>query len=163
MIHTVVPPPRRNISVPGCRRNTSANAPKCDMNSTEIRSIALHHPFDAEFGMPVLAGVVIDDLSPMRRTRLLGQDRNEAVHLAVDLDGLHHLAAVGFQPAVEIVEPDARHAPGCPVEEFAGPALAHGIVTPFLPPRDQIVTLFEDHAAQFGEFRRANPANRRPS
>ena len=115
--------------------------------------IPFHRAFEAEFRTAVLAGAMVDDLlADAAEPGLLGQERNEAVHLAVDLDGLHHLAAVGFQPAVEIVEPDARRGPGRPIEEFAGPAFADRVVAFLFPPRDQIVALFEDHAAQFGDF-----------
>ncbi len=42
--------------------------------------------------------------------------------------------------------------PGRPVEEFAGPAFADRVVAFLFPPRDQVVALFEDHAAQLGNL-----------
>ena len=97
--------------------------------------IPFHRAFEAKFRTAVLAGAMVDDLlADAAEPGLFGQERNEAVHLAVDLDGLHHLAAVGFQPAVEIVEPDARRGPGRPVEELAGPAFADGVVAALFHP-----------------------------
>jgi len=91
-------------------------------------------------------------LADAAETGLLGQYRNETVHLAVDFDRLDDLAAVGFQAAVEVVKPDSRHGAGRPVEKLAGPAFADRIVALLLPARNQIVSLFEDHPAQFGNL-----------
>ena len=60
-------------------------------------------------------------LADFGETGILGQVRDIAVHLAVHLDILHHIYAIGFQAAVEVVEIlDAAHAPRRGVEEFCG-------------------------------------------
>ena len=90
--------------------------------------VALHHALPAEFRTAVLARMVIDDLlADMPEPRLPGEHRNEAVHLAVNLDRLDDLRPVGLQAAVEVVEADTRGGAGRPVEELAGPSLAHGV------------------------------------
>ena len=69
--------------------------------------IALEHAFEPELGLPVLAGTVLDDLlADAAEPGLAGEDGDETVHLAVDLDGLDDLAAVSLETAIEIVEPD---------------------------------------------------------
>ena len=74
------------------------------------------------------------------------------MHLAVDLDRLDHLAAVGLQAAVEVVQADARRGTCRPVEELARPPLADRVVALLLPARNQVVTLLEDHTAQGGDL-----------
>ncbi len=115
--------------------------------------VAFHGTFEAELRAAVFAGVVLDDLfADTAEPGLLRQNRNETVHLAVDLDRLDDLAAVGLQPAVEIVEFDAGDPARRPVEEFARPAFADRVAALLLPAGYQVVPFFEDHAAQFGNL-----------
>ena len=115
--------------------------------------VAFHGTFEAELRAAVFAGVVLDDLfADTAEPGLLRQNRNETVHLAVDLDRLDNLAAVGLQPAVEIVEFDAGDPARRPVEEFARPAFADRVAALLLPAGYQVVPFFEDHAAQFGNL-----------
>ena len=115
--------------------------------------VSLDRALESELRMPVLAGVVVDDLlADAAESGLLGKNRNETVHLPVDLDRLHDLAPIGLQPAVEVVEPDARDAAGRPVEELARPPLADRVAAFLFPPRDQVVALLEDHAPQGGDL-----------
>ena len=121
-----------------------------DRNQVQV---ALDHAFHAELRGAVFARPVADYLlADAAESGLLGQDRDVAVHLAVDFDRLDHLAAVGFQSAVEVVEFDARDGARRPVEEFAGPAFADRVVTFEFPSRNHVVALFEDHAAHVGNF-----------
>ena len=67
---------------------------------------------------------VIDDLlADMPEPRLPGEHRNEAVHLAVDLDRLDDLRPVGLQAAVEVVEADTPSASprGCGASRLTSP------------------------------------------
>ena len=83
---------------------------------------------------------------------LAGEDGDETVHLAVDLDGLDDLAAVSLETAIEIVEPDTRRNARGPIEELAGPPLADGVETLLFPPGDKVVALVENHAPHGGNL-----------
>ena len=63
---------------------------------------------------------LVDDhlLADLGEPRPFCDDRDVAVHLAIDLDGFHHILLVGLEPAVEVVELDARHSARGPVEEL---------------------------------------------
>ena len=84
---------------------------------------------------------------------ILGQVGYIAVHVAVDLDILHHLLLVGLQSAVEVVQiPDARHLAGRGVEELGGYGFGERVVAFLLPPRYQVVAVDRNHAIEFGDF-----------
>ena len=67
MIHTVVPPPTRNISVPRLPKKYIGERPKCVMNSTVIKS---RYPFTVRsrpnFEQPYLRARWSTTFSPMR-------------------------------------------------------------------------------------------------
>ena len=77
---------------------------------------------------------------------ILGQIGNVTMHLAIDLDILHHCLAIGFQTAIEVVQVlDAAHLTGCRIEEFRGQGLRQRVVALLLIAAHQVITLFLDH------------------
>ena len=85
-------------------------------------------------------------------TGLLGQERDEPVHFAVNLDAFDHLVAVGFQAAVEVVQLDSGSQPRRAVEEFTRQRLPDRIEPALFPSADQVVSLFGNHPVQFRDF-----------
>src|SRR5262249_45265449 len=60
--------------------------------------------------------------------------RYVAMQLAVKLDRLEYLTPVGFEPTIEVVQPDAADARGNLVEEARRQRLGQGVVQVLLPP-----------------------------
>ena len=89
----------------------------------------------AELARSILPLLMMDDLLPyVAETVHLGNDGNVTVHLAIDLDAFHHLVAIRFQAAVEIVQFDARHHARGPVEELRWNVFGNfRVVTHFFP------------------------------
>ena len=83
-----------------------------------------------ELRLAVLAGLMVYHLlANLVEARILCQIGNVTMHLAIHLDVLHHISAVGFQSAVEVVQVlDATHLAGRRVEKFRGKGLRYGVV-----------------------------------
>ena len=61
--------------------------------------------------------MVYDLLANLVETGILGEVRDVTVHLAIDLDVLDHIATVGLETTVEVVEVvNAADLTGCSVE-----------------------------------------------
>ena len=117
--------------------------------------IAVHEAVQAaELRLAELARLVVHHLlAYFGETGIFGQVRDIAVHLAVHLDILHHIYAIGFQAAVEVVEIlDAAHAPRRSVEEFCGNGFREGVVAFLLIARHEVVAVLRNHAVQFGNL-----------
>ena len=97
--------------------------------------VAVHETVPAELGGAIFAFLVVNHLlANLGEPRPFGDDWNVAVHLAVNLNVLHHILAVGFQSAVEVVKLDFGDSAGGGIEEFGRDVLQHHIVvTLFLP------------------------------
>ena len=82
--------------------------------------VAVEEAVDAELRVSVFPGLVVDDLlTNLVEARVLGQVGDVAVHLAVDLDVLHHIATIILQSAVEVMEVvNAGNFAGRSVEEL---------------------------------------------
>ena len=82
-----------------------------DEPKAEQVEIAVHEAVQTEFRFAVLACLMVNHLfADAGKAGILGEIRNIAVHFAVDFDVFHHIAAIGFQSAVEVVEVlDAAH------------------------------------------------------
>ena len=92
-------------------------------------------------------------LADVRKTCLFGQYRDVAVHLTIDLYRLHHIDVVGFQAAVKVVQLNLRHTTSGPIEKLGWDILCQfGIVTHFLPARNQVVMIFGNHAVELGNL-----------
>ena len=65
------------------------------------------------------------------------------MELAVDGHALHDVRAVGLQPAVEVVQPQARETPGHGVEDPRGDAPGQRIAALRLPAGDEVESLLE--------------------
>ena len=103
-------------------------------NGHEVE-IPVHEAVDTELRCSELAFTVLHHfLADLSEPRVLGEIRDVTVHLGEDLDVLHHLLAVRFEPAVHIVQMDARHPPGCSIKELGGQVLGQGVVIAFLLP-----------------------------
>ena len=84
---------------------------------------------------------------------ILCQVRDVAVHLAINLDVLHHLTPIGFQSTVEVVQVMyARDSPRRRIEKLCRNRFRQGVVTFLLVSRHQVVTLFRNHAVEFGNL-----------
>ena len=84
---------------------------------------------------------------------ILGQIRDVTVHLAVDFDVLHHVAAVGFEAAIEVVQVvNARDFACRGVEELGGNGLGEGVVAFLFVARHEVVALVNDHAVEGGNL-----------
>ena len=84
-----------------------------------------------------------------------GDGRNEAVHLAVELDVLDHVAAEGLQGAAVVAEADLGDAGNQPVGRQRGQAAGEEMLLPavFAPAADEIVAfpyLFQQQADVVG-------------
>ena len=76
----------------------------CEPEGGEVE-VAVDEAVEAELGLAVFAGLMLDYfLAYARESGLLGEVWYVAVHVAVDLDVLHHFAAVCLEAAVEVVE-----------------------------------------------------------
>ena len=77
------------------------------------------------------------------------------MHLAIDLNVLHHVAAVGLQSAVEVVQVVyAAHTACGGVEELRGDGLREGVALTavLLVARDHVVAFFLNHTVEGGYF-----------
>ena len=107
-----------------------------ELRLAKLASLMVHHLF----GYLVEAGI-------------LGQIGHVAVHLAIDLDILYHLRAVGLEAAVEIVEVvDAADLACRGIEEFGGYRLGEGVVALLLIAGNEVVAVLDNHAIEFGDF-----------
>src|SRR5450759_3005806 len=105
--------------------------------------IAAKVALPAVLGLAGRARPVTDRLLGDAKARLRGHDGDVAVLLAVDMDRVHHVAAVGLEAAVEVVQGDPRGAPHRPVEEARGDGLVERVLAALLPARDQVVPLVQ--------------------
>ena len=76
-----------------------------------------------------------------------GDDGDVAVHLAVHLNTLHHPLVVGLEPAVKIVQRNARNPARGPVEKLGRDGFRQRVVTLLLPAAHQVVAIFQYHPA----------------
>ncbi len=80
---------------------------------------------------------------------ILGKIRYITVHVAVNLDMLHHCIAVSLQAAVEVMQiVDSAHFPCRGVEKLCRDGLRQRIVTFLLPSGDKIVSLDGNHTVK---------------
>ena len=109
---------------------------------------------ESELGRAILARLVLDLLlADAGETSNLGQIGDIAVHVAIDLDVLDHLAAIGLEAAVEVVQVvDTADASCRGVEELGGDGLAERVVAFFLPAADEVITVLGDHAVKLGDL-----------
>ena len=60
-------------------------------------------------------------LANLVESGVLCEIRNVAVHLAIHLDVFHHVATIGLQAAIEVVQVlDAAHFAGGGIKQFRG-------------------------------------------
>ncbi len=79
-----------------------------------------------------------------------GKIGDVAVHVAVHLDVFHHLAAVGLQPAVEVVKVVyAAHTARRGVEKLGGYGLRQRVVALLLIAAHDVVAFLAYHAVEF--------------
>ncbi len=90
--------------------------------------------------------------SDVAKAGAFGHDRDVAVHLAKHFNVFDNIVAVSLQTAVEIVQFDARHHPCGAVVKLCRQCFGNGVVAFFLPPTDQIVAVFGNHAVEFGQL-----------
>ena len=113
--------------------------------------VALLGTFEAERRGPVFREVFLDDLfADSSAPGLLGQNRNDTVHLAIDVDRVDDLAAGGLQAPVELVQFVAVYPARRPLEGFRRAAFAERVAAPRLPCGYQVEHLAEEEAAQIG-------------
>ena len=75
------------------------------------------------------------------------------MHFAVNLYVFHNLAAVGLEPAVEVVQVVySAYKPCGGVEKFCRYGFRKRVVTFLLVSRNEVVAVFHNHAPQFGDF-----------
>ena len=115
--------------------------------------IAVDKTVEAKFCLAVLPCLMVYHfLSNFVEAGKFGQIGYVAVHVAIDFDVFHHLAAVCLEAAVEVVQvADAAYFPGCSVEEFGWYGFRQWVVAFFLVARHEVVEA--DHAALAAEGR----------
>mgnify|MGYP007107555695 CR=1 FL=1 len=82
---------------------------------------------------------------------VLGQVWDVAVHLAINLDILHHVAAISFQSAVEVVQiVDAAHLACCGIEELGRNGLGEwvALLAVHLVARYEVITFLGYHLVE---------------
>ncbi len=87
-------------------------------------------------------------LADAPKARPLWEQRNVAVHLAIYFDAFYHIAAVGFQTTVEIVELDARKQPCNGIEKLGRNGFGERVVALKFPTRYHVEALFANHTAE---------------
>ena len=128
---TVEEPQRQQVQIAVDKAVQSA-----ELRLTELARLVMHHL-----------------LAYASEARVLRQVRDVAVHFAVHLDVLHHLAAVSLQPAVEVVQVrDAAHLARRGVEKFRGDSFRQRVVAFLLVARNQVVAILRNHAVQLRNF-----------
>ena len=65
------------------------------------------------------------------------------MELAIEVELLNRVGAVGFEAAVEVVDFDAGGGGGRPVEDFGGECLAEWVLAQLLPAGDAVVALVQ--------------------
>jgi hypothetical protein len=81
------------------------------------------------------------------KTGQFGQIGYVAVHVAVHFDMFHHIASVGFQPAVEVVQIlYAAHTACRGIEQLGGHGLRQRVVALLLIARHQVVAVTGNHS-----------------
>ena len=105
-----------------------------------------------ELRLAVFACLMVHHLlANLVETGILGQIGDIAVHLAIHLDVLHHITAIGLQAAVEVVQVlDTTHLTRRGVEELGGQRLRDGVVAFLLVARDEVVAIDGNHPIEFG-------------
>src|ERR687896_2656485 len=86
----------------------------------------------------VMHGELGDPVAP-----IVCQHGKEAVELAVDAEVADDVGAVGLEPAIEVVEPQARDATDDSVEDPRRKSLCQRVAPFGLPARDEVVALVE--------------------
>ena len=116
--------------------------------------VAIEEAVDAKLRLTKLAGLMMHHLlANAVETGVLGQIGNVTVHLTVNLDVLHHFAAISLQAAVEIVQVmDARDLTRRGVEELRGKGLGERVVAFLLVTRYKVVMIFHDHLVETGDL-----------
>ena len=85
----------------------------------------------------------------LAETGILGQVGDVTMHLAIHLNILYHILAVGLEATVKVVQVlDTRHLARSSVEELRGQCLRQRVVTLLLVARHEIVALLSYHAIQ---------------
>ena len=116
--------------------------------------VAVHKAVETELGHAIFASLVVHHaLTDFGVAGILSQVRNVAVHVAIHLNVLHHLAAISLQTAVEVVKiVNAAHLARCGVEQFGGNGFGFGVVTLLFPTAHQIVALLGNHLVEVWNF-----------
>ena len=87
---------------------------------------------------------------------ILGDVGDVAVHVTVDLDFLHHFAAVGLKAAVHVVKLEAGDLAGGEIVYLRRDVFGKRVVvTDLLPAGDEVVAVFTDHAVELRYLVRA--------
>ena len=111
--------------------------------------VAVHEAVEAKLRLAVLASLVVHNLlANLVEASVLGEIRDVAVHLAIDLNVLDDVLAIGFQAAVEVVEVlDAAHLACRGVEELGGNGFRERVALPavHLIAAHQIVSVLCNH------------------
>ena len=114
--------------------------------------VTIEKAVEPELGTAIFTGLVVHHLLPYAvKARVLGQVRDVSVHLSVDLYVFHHLPAIGFQAAIEVVQVvDAADFAGGSVEKLGRDGFGERVVTLLLIPGNQVILLFHDHVIESG-------------
>ena len=127
-----------------------AQEPQCQQVEIAVYEAVQTH----ELRLPVLPCLVVYHLlTDLVEARILGQIGDEAVHLAIYLDILHHVATISLQSAVEVVQVlDPAHLPCRGVEQLRGDGFRQRVVAFLLVTRNEVVAAVHDHVVQLGNL-----------
>src|SRR5690606_390667 len=110
---------------------------------------ACDQPTDTILGSPVFSGPVLHHLlSDAVIPCPLGDQGDISVHFAVYTDVFDDGARIGLQTTVEVVQPDAGQLSRHIIEQARRYRFRERIAPYFFPPRDELVTIVDDHAVQ---------------
>lgn len=125
----------------------------CEPERGEVK-VAVDEAVKSEFARAVFACLMVDYLlAYASEAGIFGEIRDVTMHVAVDLDVLDDLIAVGFESAVEVVEVlDAADTACRGIEQLGGYGLGEGVVTFLLPSADEVVAVLGDHAVEFRDL-----------
>ncbi len=91
----------------------------------------------------MLARAVVDGYLGDPVALVVGEHRDVAMELSVEVEALEDVGSVRLQPAVHVVEPDPRNPARDRVEDLRGDASCERVAPFRLPPRDEVVALVE--------------------
>ena len=128
-----------------------------DKPETHQIQVSIHETVQThELALAVLTCLMMHRfLTNLAEACILGKVGDEAVHLAIHFDVLHHVLSVCLQSAVEVVQVvNAAHHTCCRIEELRGDGFRQRVTfsSVHLESTHKVVSIFLDHPVQFRDL-----------